>query len=77
MTNMNILLAGCAMFGLLFVHMCRDEIAACAEKAYQCISLPEATRMLYFDGEKSMRTFADKVNYPYHYTLLLWTHCSF
>lgn len=38
----------------------RDEIAACTEKAYQCISLPEASRILYFESEKDMRAFAEK-----------------
>ena len=41
----------------------RDEIAACTEKAYQCISFPEATRILYFESEKDMRAFAEKVWY--------------
>ncbi|CAH3177649.1 unnamed protein product [Porites evermanni] len=38
----------------------RDEIAACTEKAYPCISLPEATRILYFESEKDMRAFGEK-----------------
>ena len=39
----------------------RDEIAACTEKAYPCISLPEATRILYFESDKDMRAFGEKV----------------
>ena len=38
----------------------RDQIAACTEKAYESISLLEATRILYFESEKDMRTFAEK-----------------
>ncbi|CAH3145639.1 hypothetical protein pdam_00002909 [Pocillopora damicornis] len=38
----------------------RDEIAACAEKAYEHISFPEATRILYFESEKDMAAFAQK-----------------
>ena len=49
----------CSMY-TLFV---RDEIAACTEKAYQCISLPEASRILYFESEKDMRAFAKKVSF--------------
>lgn len=45
------------------VFFFRDEIAACTEKAYQCISLPEASRILYFESEKDMRAFAEKVSF--------------
>lgn len=38
----------------------RDEIAACAEKAYEHISFSEATRILYFESEKDMAAFAQK-----------------
>ncbi|XP_032232516.2 26S proteasome non-ATPase regulatory subunit 8 [Nematostella vectensis] len=38
----------------------RDEIATCMEKSYQKVSIPDTTRMLYFEGEKSMKVFADK-----------------
>ena len=44
-----------------FFFWFRDEIAACTEKAYRCISFPEATRILYFESEKDMKAFADKV----------------
>lgn len=52
-------MAGAFFFS--FAVFSRDEIAACAEKAYQCISFPEATRILYFESEKDMKSFADKV----------------
>ena len=39
----------------------RDEIAACAEKAYSCISFSEAARILYFESEKDVKSFAEKV----------------
>ena len=53
------------------LFLCRDEIAACTEKAYQCISFAEATRILYFDGEKNMRAFAEKVRCKKWMTLFL------
>lgn len=47
---------------MVFEFTClRDEIAACAEKAYEHISFPEATRILYFESEKDMAAFAQKV----------------
>ena len=42
--------------------MCfRDEIAACIEKAYEKIAFGEAARMLFFESEKPMRTYAQEV----------------
>ncbi|XP_031560931.1 26S proteasome non-ATPase regulatory subunit 8-like [Actinia tenebrosa] len=38
----------------------REEIAACIEKSYRSITFKEGMRMLYFEGEKSMKAFADK-----------------
>jgi len=46
---------------LAIVSFFRDEIAACAEKAYCCKSFSEAARILYFDSEKDMKSFAEKV----------------
>ena len=40
---------------------CRDEIAACIEKAYERIAFGEAARMLFFESEKPMRTYAQEV----------------
>jgi len=36
----------------------RDEIATCAEKAYDTIAFTEAARMLFFDSSKPMKIFA-------------------
>lgn len=60
-------LISCSMYTFFFV---RDEIAACTEKAYQCISLPEASRILYFESEKDMRAFAEKVSIVVTVTIL-------
>ena len=58
----------------------RDEIAACTEKAYPCISLPEATRILYFESDKDMTAFGEKVKwYSYLYlfkSFLIKSHVS-
>ena len=58
----------------------RDEIAACTEKAYPCISLPEAARILYFESDKDMRAFGEKVKwYSYLYlfkSFLIKSHVS-
>ena len=44
------------------VNVCfRDEIAACIEKAYEKIAFGEAARMLFFESEKPMRTYAQEV----------------
>lgn len=61
------------------VSFFRDEIAACAEKAYCCISFSEAARILYFDSEKDMKSFAEKVrsscvlSFSLFPILLLWS----
>ena len=39
----------------------RDEIAACIEKAYLKIAMSEAARMLFFDSQKPMQEYAQKV----------------
>ncbi|XP_067929151.1 26S proteasome non-ATPase regulatory subunit 8-like [Watersipora subatra] len=36
----------------------RDEIASCAEKAYERIAFNEAARILFFDSNKPMKIFA-------------------
>ncbi|XP_078000731.1 26S proteasome non-ATPase regulatory subunit 8-like [Glandiceps talaboti] len=38
----------------------RDEIAACAEKAYEKIAFSEAARMLFYQKQKDMRDYATK-----------------
>lgn len=40
----------------------RGEIAVCLEKAYEKISLNEATRMLYLANVQAIRDYAAKVN---------------
>ena len=39
----------------------RDEIAACIDKAYLKIAMSEAARMLFFDSQKPMQEYAQKV----------------
>lgn len=39
----------------------RDEIASCVEKAYERISVPEVTRMLFLDAPKLLAGYASKV----------------
>lgn len=39
----------------------RDEIAGCIEKAYPKIAMSEAARMLFFDTQKPMTEYAQKV----------------
>jgi len=48
------------MFIILSV-CCRDEIAGCIEKAYEKIVFGEAARMLFFESEKPMKTYAQEV----------------
>lgn len=38
----------------------RDEIASCVEKAYERISVPEVTRMLFLDAPKLLAGYASK-----------------
>ena len=40
----------------------RDEIAGCIEKAYTTIALGEAARMLFFESQKPMQDYAEKVS---------------
>ena len=39
----------------------RDEIAACAEKAYEKIAFQEASRMLFFTSLGDMKEYGEKV----------------
>ncbi|KAI0220201.1 26S proteasome non-ATPase regulatory subunit 8 [Lamellibrachia satsuma] len=44
----------------ILLNTIRDEIAGCIEKAYEKIAFGEAARMLFFESEKPMRTYAQE-----------------
>ena len=46
----------------LLTYLFRDEIAGCIEKAYEKIAFSEAARMLFFETEKPMKTYAEEVS---------------
>lgn len=41
----------------------RDEVANCIEKSYPLVSMREACRMLFFDDEKQLISYASKKNW--------------
>jgi len=41
---------------------CRDEIADCAEKAYDRLAFNEAARMFFFESNKPMKIYAAQVS---------------
>jgi len=43
----------------------REEIGACIEKAYDQISIAEATRFLFFDNVRQLTEFANKRNWDF------------
>ena len=61
------------------VYLFRDEIASCAEKAYETIAFSEAARMLFFESNKPMKIFAAQVSadaeLSYHFSWV-WS-CPF
>lgn len=42
--------------------LCSDEIAGCMERAYERLAFTEAARMLFFETQKQMKAYADKVD---------------
>ncbi|KAK2191945.1 hypothetical protein NP493_42g09054 [Ridgeia piscesae] len=44
----------------ILLNTIRDEIAGCIEKAYEKIVFGEAARMLFFESEKPMKTYAQE-----------------
>lgn len=47
------------------IELCSDEIASCLEKAYEKIGFSEARRMLFFDTEQLMFSYAREVRNIY------------
>ncbi|KAH9519504.1 26S proteasome non-ATPase regulatory subunit 8 [Bulinus truncatus] len=47
----------------ILLNTIRDEIAGCIEKAYNRIGLNEATRMLFFESQKTVREYSAKRNW--------------
>jgi len=43
---------------------CRDEIAGCSERAYESLSTKEAKRLMLFNSDKELASYAKEVPPP-------------
>lgn len=43
------------------VCCCREEIASCSEKAYNKLSLADAQKIMMFDSQQAVKSYAEQV----------------
>lgn len=60
------------MLNYVSIVICRDEIAACSEKAYAYLSITDAKRILMFSSDQELTNYVTQV----HTTSNMFPFCS-